>query len=76
MPTMTMDQFHIEMEDISSFPLERSADYSFWEEVSFDELKENVLAGLTEEKLKLFFGVIRNGGAFKLTDYYYRIKAD
>ncbi|MCH8157582.1 MAG: hypothetical protein IID18_07515 [Nitrospinae bacterium] len=73
---MTMDQFHIEMEDISPFTLERSADYSFWEEVSSDELKENVLAGLPEEKQKLFFGVIRNGGAFKLADYYYRIKAD
>ena len=47
---MTTDQFHIEMEDISPFPLERSADYSFWEETSFEELKENILVNLTEEK--------------------------
>ncbi|HJO57335.1 MAG TPA: hypothetical protein QF772_03820 [Nitrospinaceae bacterium] len=47
---MTTDQFHIEMEDISPFPLERSADYSFWEETSFDKLKEDILVNLTEEK--------------------------
>jgi len=29
---MTEDQFHIEMEDISTYPLQRSVDYSFWEE--------------------------------------------
>ncbi len=47
---MTIDRFHIEMEDISPFPLERSTDYSFWEETSFDELKEHILVNLTEEK--------------------------
>ena len=30
---MTKDQFHIEMEDISMYPLERSTDYYIWEEV-------------------------------------------
>ncbi len=73
---MTTDQFHIEMEDISPFPLERSGDYSFWEETSFDKLKEDILVNLTEEKQKLFFGVVRNGGTCRLTDYYYRIKTD
>ena len=73
---MTIDQFHIEMEDISPFPLERSADYFFWEETSFDELKENILVNLPEEKQKVFFGVVRNGGTFRLADYYYRIKTD
>ena len=73
---MTTDRFHIEMEDISPFPLERSADYFFWEETSFDELKKNILVNLPEEKQKLFFGVVRNGGTCRLTDYYYRIKTD
>ena len=73
---MTTDQFHVEMEDISPFPLERSADYSFWEETSFDKLKEDILVNLTEEKQKLFFGAVRNGGTCRLTDYYYRIKTD
>ncbi len=73
---MTEDQFHVEMEDISSYPLERSADYSFWEEISFTELNENILTELPEDKLKTFLGVIRNGSAFKLNDYFYRIKAN
>jgi hypothetical protein len=73
---MAKDQFHVEMEDISMYPLERSADYYFWEEISFIELNENTLINLSNDKLKTFFGVIRNGGAFKLNDYYYRIRTD
>ena len=73
---MAKDQFHIEMEDISMYPLERSADYYFWEEISFIELNENILINLSNDKLKTFLGVIRNGGAFKLNDYYYRIRTD
>ena len=73
---MKEDQFHIEMEDISKFPLERSFDYSFWEEISFTELNQSVLDKLSDEKLKTFFGVIRNGSAFKLNEYFYRINAD
>ena len=73
---MPEDHFHIEMEDISMYPLERSADYCFWEEVSFPELNENVLTKLSDEKLKTFFGVLRNGSAFKLNDYFYRISTD
>ncbi|KMP10815.1 hypothetical protein UR09_02255 [Candidatus Nitromaritima sp. SCGC AAA799-A02] len=73
---MTLDRFHVEMEDISMFLLERSVDYSLWEEISYDDLKENILADLPEEKQKLFFGVIRNGGTFKLNDYYYRVISD
>ena len=52
---MTPDQYHIEMEDISKYPLQRSADYSFWEEISFEELQKTILAKLTDEKLKTFF---------------------
>ena len=73
---MTKDQFNIEMEDISMYPLERSFDYYFWEEVSFTELKENILIKLSDEKLKTFFSVIRNGSAFKLNDYFYRIRTN
>ncbi len=73
---MTKDQFNIEMEDISEYPLERSADYNFWEEISFTELNESILAELSDEKLKTFFGVIRNGSSFKLKDCFYRIKTD
>ena len=73
---MTKDQFHIEMEDISMYPLERSSDYYFWEEISFTELNESVLIKLSNEKLKTFFGVVRNGSAFKLGEYFYRINAD
>ena len=73
---MQEDQFHIEMEDIAKFPLERSFDYSFWEEISFAELNQTVLDKLSDEKLKTFFGVIRNGSAFKLNEYFYRINTD
>jgi|TARA_B100000470_G_C19684134_1_gene343418 hypothetical protein len=73
---MTEDQYHIEMEDISIYPLQRSADYSFWEEISFEDLQTTVLDKLSEDKLKTFFGVVRNGGAFKLGNYFYRINAD
>ena len=73
---MTKDLFHIEMEDISTYPLQRSADYSFWEEITFEDLQTNVLAKLTDEKLKIFLGVVRNGSAFKLGEYFYRINTD
>ena len=73
---MTEDPFHIEMEDISTYPLQRSADYSFWEEITFEDLQTSILATLTDEKLKTFLGVLRNGSAFKLGEYFYRIDAD
>ena len=73
---MTEDQFHVEMEDISTYPLQRSADYSFWEEITFEDLQTSILATLIDEKLKTFLGVVRNGSAFKLGEYFYRIKTD
>lgn len=72
---MVEDQFHIEMESIEDFLIEKSADNSFWEDVSNEEVFNKVLAGLSEGKIKTFLGVVRNGGAFKLGDYFYRIKA-
>ena len=73
---MTEDQFHIEMEDISTYPLQRSVDYSFWEEITFEDLQTSILNKLSNEKLKTFLGVVRNGSAFKLDEYFYRIDAD
>jgi hypothetical protein len=73
---MVEDQFHIEMEEISEFSVERSADNSFWEDIAYEEILSQVLKDQPEEKIKRFFGVVRNGGAFKLGDYFYRIKAD
>ena len=72
---MTKDLLHIEMENISTYPLQRSVDYSFWEEITFEDLQTSVLATLTDEKLKTFLGVVRNGSAFKLGEYFYRIDA-
>ncbi|MEC7785814.1 MAG: hypothetical protein VX579_02600 [Nitrospinota bacterium] len=68
------DKNKIEMEDISAFPLERSANHRQWEEITYSELKGEVLEGLMEEKLKCFLRVVRSGSPFKLADYYYRIK--
>ena len=73
---MTEDPFRIEMEDISTYPLQRSADYSFWEEITFKDLQTTILATLTDEKLKTFLGVVRNGSAFKLGEYFYRINTN
>jgi len=64
------------MEDISTYPLQRSADYSFWEEITFEDLQTSILNKLSNEKLKTFLGVVRNGSAFKLDEYFYRIDAD
>jgi hypothetical protein len=71
---MVEDQFHIEMESIEDFLIEKSADNSFWEGVSNEEIFNKALAGLSDAKKKTFLGVVRNGGAFKLGDYFYRIK--
>ena len=68
------DKNKIEMEDISAFPLERSTNHHQWEEITYSELKGEVLEGLMEEKLKCFLRVVRSGSPFKLDDYYYRIK--
>jgi hemerythrin-like domain-containing protein len=69
------DKNHIEMEDISTFPLERSLNHKDWEDVLYLELKEQELEDLAEEKLKCFLRVVRSGSPFKLGSYFYRIKA-
>ena len=68
------DKNKIEMEDISAFPLERSTNHHQWEEITYSELKGEILEGLMEEKLKCFLRVVRSGSPFKLDGYYYRIK--
>jgi hypothetical protein len=69
------DKNHIKMEDISKFPLERSLNHNYWEDISYPELKELNLKDLSEEKLKCFLRVVRYGSPFKLGRYFYRIKA-
>ena len=65
---------HITIEDISAFPIERSTNQNNWEEIAYQEVKEQILEGLEEEKLKCFLRVVRSGSPFKLSDYFYRIK--
>jgi hypothetical protein len=69
------DKNHIRMEDISTFPLERSLNHKDWEDVTYLKLKEQNLKDLSEEKLKCFLRVVRSGSPFKLDCYFYRIKA-
>ena len=68
------DKNNIEMEDISSFQLERSINHNNWEQVSYQEVEEQIFEGLPEDKIKCFLRVVRSGSPFKLNDYFYRIK--
>ena len=68
------DKNNIEMEDISSFQLERSMNHNNWEEISYQEIEEQIFKELSEDKIKCFLRVVRSGSPFKLNDYFYRIK--
>ena len=68
------DKNNIEMEDISSFQLERSINHKNWEKISYQEVEEQIFEGLPEDKIKCFLRVLRSGSPFKLNDYFYRIK--
>ena len=68
------DKNNIEMEDISSFQLERSVNHNNWEQISYQEVEEQIFEGLPEDKIKCFLRVVRSGSPFKLKDYFYRIK--
>ena len=71
---MRKDSYHIAMEDISAFALERSEDIDEdWEEVSHEEL-DAVLDTVSEEKAKTFLGVVRNGSFCQLQGWFYRIR--
>lgn len=71
---MVQDEYHIEMEDITGYQIERSADFAYWEPIAHEELNE-VLKDLPNDNLKRFFEVVRNGCAYPLKDYFYRIKS-
>ncbi len=70
---MRKDRYHIAMEDISAFSLERSAECEDWEEISHEELNA-VLDTVSEEKAKTFLGVVRNGSFCQLQGWFYRIR--
>ncbi len=69
------DKYNIEMEDISGFSLERSSDFFSWEDISYQELLEQVLKNLDDDQVHRFCGVIRSGSPFQLGDTFYRIKS-
>ena len=71
--SMRKNRYHIEMEDISRFPLERSMDCQEWEEVSHKELNE-ILDRVAENKASVFLDVVRGGSFCKLEGYFYRIR--
>ena len=68
------DRYNIEMEDISPFPLERSSNFIFWEDVTFKELESQLLENFDSQQIKIFFGVVRTGSPLRLNGFYYRIK--
>ena len=70
------DKYNIEMEDISSFPLERSKDFFFWEDISYQDLLVQVLKNLDDEQAHRFCGVLRSGSPFQLGKTIYRIKSN
>lgn len=70
---MRKDSYHIAMEDISDFSLERSAECEDWEEISHEEL-DAVLDTVSKDKAKTFLGVVRNGSFCQLEGWFYRIR--
>ena len=70
---MRKDSYHIAMDNLSRFPLERSGDCENWEDVSHAEL-DALLDKVDEEKAKNFLAVVRGGSFSRLEGYYYRIR--
>lgn len=70
---MRKDSYHIEMDDLTPFPLERSGDCEYWEEVSHEEL-DALLDEVDEERAKTFLAVVRGGSSARLEGNYYRIR--
>ena len=69
---MREDSHHIQIVDVSKFPLQRSLDCQDWEDVEQEEL-DAMLDELTIERVKVFLGVLRSGSFPRHQDYYYRI---
>ena len=55
---MRQDRYHIPMEDLSPFPMERSEDLEDWEAVVHADL-ESALDAEPEEKTRTFIEVVR-----------------
>jgi len=70
---MRKDSYHIEMDNLSRFPIERSGDCESWEDVSQEEL-DALLDKVDELKVKNFLAVVRGGSFSKLEGYFYRIR--
>ena len=70
---MRKDSYHIEMDNLSRFPLERSGDCESWEDVSQEEL-DAILDKVDDEKAKNFLAVVRGGSFSRLEGYFYRIR--
>ena len=70
---MRKDSYHIEMDNLSRFSLERSGDCESWEDVSQEEL-DIILDKVDDEKAKNFLAVVRGGSFSKLEGYFYRIR--
>ncbi len=72
-PSMRKDSYHIEMDNLSRFPIERSGDCENWEDVSHEEL-DALLDTVDEEMAKNFLAVVRGGSFSRLEGYFYRIR--
>ena len=70
---MRKDSYHIEMDNLSHFPIERSSDCENWEDVSHEEL-DALLDKVDESKAKNFLAVVRGGSFSRLEGYFYRIR--
>jgi hypothetical protein len=70
---MRKDSYHIEMDDLTRFPLERSDDCEYWEDISHDDL-DAILDKVDDERAKTFLAVVRGGSFARLDGYYYRIR--
>lgn len=71
--SMRKDRYHIEMDNLSRFPIERSLDCEEWEEVTNEELDE-LLDQVPDSKAKNFLAVVRGGSLSLFGGYYYRIR--
>lgn len=61
------------MEDLSRFQIERSTDCEDWEDIPHEELNA-ILDPESDDKVKTFLGVVRNGSHCLLKGYFYRIR--
>jgi len=70
---MRKDSYHIEMEDLSPFHVERSRDCEEWEDVLQDELND-LLDQVPDDRARNFLSVVRGGGTSLFGRYFYRIR--